>query len=49
VPDRRTEDIPCHYIPLDPQGQTIANISDPRSRLEKVKDWLQITIANLQS
>jgi hypothetical protein len=49
VPDRRTEDIPCHYIPLDAQGQTIANISDPRSRLEKVKDWLQITIANLQS
>jgi hypothetical protein len=47
--ERRTEDIPCHYIPLDAQGHTIANIPDPRARLVKVKDWLQTTIANLQS
>ena len=47
--ERRTKDIPCHYIPLDAQGHTIANIPDPRARLVKVKDWLQTTIANLQS
>ena len=47
--ERRTEDIPCHYIQLDHEGQTIEDIPDPRARLEKVKTWLQATIANLQA
>jgi hypothetical protein len=45
----RAEDIPCHHIPLDPQGRTIEDIAEPRARLEKVKKWLQDTIADLQS
>ncbi len=47
----RTEDVPCHHIPLDDHDRTIAssinegNLSDLDSVL---KDWVKRTIARLE-
>jgi len=47
-PDRATEDVPCHFIPLDAQGRSIDNISNPQQKLDCVRNWLQSTISKLQ-
>lgn len=46
----RTEDIPCHFIPLDEQGRTVADLlqSGDNHELESVlANWLRQTIARL--
>jgi hypothetical protein len=47
----RTEDIPCHFIPLDPAGHTINDFLDSgdMADLERtLKTWLRRTIATLE-
>jgi hypothetical protein len=50
--DAKTEDVPCHFIPLDEQGRKIADLVKQR-RPEQVesalKKWLEKTITRLQS
>ncbi len=52
VPERsRTEDIPCHFIPLDERGSTVADLlkSGSIKELEPVlKGWLRTTITKLE-
>jgi hypothetical protein len=50
-PDRRTEAIPCHYIPLNGAGDTVQSASSwtDEDELENlVKAWLRSTIALLE-
>ncbi len=52
VPEKhRTEDIPCHFIPLG-GGETIEDLlrTGDRARLVlALEDWLRITIARLEA
>lgn len=54
VPERaRTEDVPCHFIPLDDNGSTIAALlqqHDHTAQLETIlKIWLERAIAQIES
>ncbi len=53
VPEEgRTQDLPCHHIPLNERGETIASLSEgarTRSRVEQaLLHWLDATIADLE-
>jgi hypothetical protein len=52
VPERRrNEEIPCRFIPLNPEGQTLESLyrTAPREEtLETVRSWLKKTIAQLE-
>ena len=48
----RTEEIPCHFIPLDPAGRTVATFMNERKYddLERaLKVWLRKTISQLNT
>jgi hypothetical protein len=50
--DKQTEEIPCHYIPLDDSGETIAELLDKNDSPRMVaalKNWLGTTIAKLET
>jgi hypothetical protein len=51
VPEEyRTEDVPCHYILLNRQGDTIAQPPPTEEELlENVKHWLKRTIARIEA
>jgi len=45
------EDIPCHFIPLNERGESIASLEDRGDREEAEKallDWLNATIQKLE-
>ncbi len=47
----RTEDVPCHHIPIDPAGHTVASFLAAKNfpDLERaLKVWLRRIIANLE-
>lgn len=47
----RTEDVPCHFIPLDEVGNSVATLlkSDDPGKLEStLKIWLRKTISRLE-
>lgn len=52
VPEKhRAEALPCHFIPLNESGDTVASLErrGDRERLqEAVKAWLRVTIARLR-
>lgn len=48
---RREEEVPCHHIPLNAQGETVYTMERqyPQPELEeKVKEWLRATIRRLE-
>ncbi len=50
--EHKEEDIPCHFIPLDAQGETIASLEEKgdRSRAEELLlRWLDSTIKQLEN
>lgn len=50
-PERRSEDVPCHYIPLNEAGETVHNLAanNTQENLETaVENWLRTTIARLE-
>jgi hypothetical protein len=53
VPDAdRTQDVPCHFIPLDQSGATIDELEwkENQSRTEEfVKNWLRESIKRLEA
>ena len=51
VPEQyRTEDVPCHYIALNKQGDTIAQPPPTEEELrENVMHWLKRTIALIEA
>lgn len=52
VPDEhKSADVPCHYIPLNEAGETVASLemAGDQQRLEKaVADWLRRTLQQLK-
>ena len=47
--DKSSEAVPCHHIPLNQQGDTIASLESDNSKLQQaVRSWLQKTIDELQ-
>ena len=49
--EARDEVIPCHFIPLNPQGETVDSMERHSHQLEleeTLKNWLRSTIARLE-
>lgn len=49
--EARSEDIPCHFIPLNAQGETVESMERHAHQLEMeeaLKNWLRSTIARLE-
>ncbi len=47
--DRRHETLPCHHIPLNEKGETIASLEEDRERVEPaLRGWLVKTIKKLE-
>lgn len=49
--DAREENIPCHFIPLNQQGETVDSMERHAHQLEleeTLKTWLRSTIARLE-
>jgi hypothetical protein len=50
--DRRSEDVPCHFIPLNESGETLEQLegADNQQRLEEaLKTWLRAKIKEIES
>lgn len=50
--DRRSEEIPCHFIPLNESGETIDNLEleDDQQKLEEaLKAWLRARIKEIET
>lgn len=51
TPEHRTEQIPCHFIPLTPDGETIEDLElqDNEAKLEReVARWLRERIKQIE-
>ena len=52
APEQRSETVPCHHIPLDPAGDTIAALAaeDSDSTVQKqVTEWLRSEIRKIEA
>ena len=48
--DRRHETLPCHHIPLNEKGETIATLKQDRDQVEPtLRKWLVNTIEKLET
>ncbi len=49
-PEHREEDMPCHFIPLDAAGRTVAGFGNRTQQEleEQVAEWLRATIRRLE-
>lgn len=51
-PERRSEVVPCHHIPLNDEGETVETLElkdDQRLTEETVKRWLREKIAEIEA
>ena len=52
VPEqKRAADVPCHHIPLDPEGDTVEELELAENQQlleEKVKEWLRARIKEIE-
>ncbi len=50
-PEDRTQQVPCHFIPLNTDGETIEDLEqqDNQAKLEReVKEWLRARIKGIE-
>ena len=50
-PEHRTEEVPCHFIPLNTDGETIEDLElqDNQAKLEReVSQWLRARIKQIE-
>jgi hypothetical protein len=50
--DKKTEEIPCHFIRLNPSGETIAKLlekNDAARMKAALENWLRATISRMES
>ena len=50
--DRRSEEIPCHFIPLNESGETLEQLDaeDNQQKLEEaLKTWLRAKIKEIEA
>jgi hypothetical protein len=51
APENRTQDIPCHFIPLNTDGETVEDLElqDNQAKLEReVSGWLRARIKEIE-
>ena len=49
--DSRSQDVPCHYIPVGPNGETVGTMEREHDLLEleeSLRNWLRATIQELE-
>jgi hypothetical protein len=47
--DAQSEGVPCHHIPLNPEGETVDMLQDRQLKLEEaLGNWLRATIRRLE-
>lgn len=45
----QSEEVPCHHIPLNPEGETVDMLQDRQLKLEEaLGNWLRATIRRLE-
>jgi len=50
-PEHREESVPCHFIPLNPEGETVDTLERQAHQLEMeeaLRNWLRATIARIE-
>jgi len=48
--DRRSEEVPCHFIPLDEWGMTLDQLESGQQKLEEaLKGWLRAKIKEIEA
>lgn len=50
--EKQTEELPCHFIPLNSSGDTVAGLleqNEPVQMVATLEQWLRTTIADLES
>lgn len=49
-PDKQSEELPCHAIPLNELGETVESMDGDQGKLEEaLKDWMRRKIAELEA
>ena len=51
-PDKRSEDLPCHAIPLNAAGDTVESLEleDNQAKMEAVlKEWMRARIKEIET
>jgi len=49
-PDHLADELPCHHIPLNAQGDTAEDLEGDQSKLEKaLKEWLRARIKDIEA
>jgi hypothetical protein len=46
-----SEEVPCHHIPLNPQGETVYTMERQRTQIETeeaLREWLRTTIQRIE-
>lgn len=48
--DKRSEELPCHAIPLNPAGDTVESLEHDQTKLEEaLKEWMRAKINELEA
>ena len=48
--DKRSEELPCHAIPLNAAGDTVESLEDNQVKLEEsLKEWMRAKIKELET
>ncbi len=50
-PDARSQDVPCHYIPIGPARETVGTVEREQDVLdleEAIRNWLRATIQKIE-
>ena len=47
--DKQSEEVPCHFIPLNAEGDTVENLEGNQAKLEKsLKEWMRQKIRDIE-
>ena len=47
--DKQSEEVPCHFIPLNAEGDTVENLEGNQAKLEKsLKEWMRQKIREIE-
>ena len=48
--DKQNEQVPCHFIPLNTAGDTVATLEENESKLEEtLKEWMRRKISEIEA
>jgi hypothetical protein len=48
--DKQTEEVPCHFIPLNPTGDTVETLDGDEVKLEEaLKEWMRAKILEIEA